>query len=133
AGKEERGDITAQTTTITAGSATGAISATVDGTKATVTTGSGNDSITVDTATQTKDIDLGDGDDTLTYSTATMGVPTGTTDGGAGTDTIAMTSSSAQSLDANTNFASAITSFERLTMGDRIDVTGGVTIDTKNL
>ncbi|MGM4247055.1 beta strand repeat-containing protein [Sulfurimonas hydrogeniphila] len=133
AGNVAMGDISAATTTITAGSATGAISATVDGTKATVTTGSGNDSITVDTATQTKDIDLGDGDDTLTYSTATMGVPTGTTDGGAGTDTIAMTSSSAQSLDANTNFASAITSFERLTIVDRIDVTGGVTIDTKNL
>lgn len=41
-----------------------------------------------------------------------MGVPAAATNGGEGTDTVAMTSASAASLDANTNFATAITGFE---------------------
>ncbi|MFA5270636.1 MAG: hypothetical protein WC400_03470, partial [Patescibacteria group bacterium] len=134
AGDVTMGDISAATTTITAGTATGAISATVDGTKATVTTGSGNDSITVDTATQTKAINLGAGDDTLTYSIATMGLPTGATAGGEGTDTIKMTFASAQSLDANTNFATAISGFERLTISDQaVMTTADITVDLEAL
>ncbi len=135
AGNVTMGDISAATKTITAGTATGNISATVDGTKATVTTGDGNDSITVDTATQTKAINLGAGDDTLTYSTATMGVPTGATAGGDGTDTVAMTFASAQALDGNTNFATAITGFERLTITDQavMAANADITIDLEAL
>lgn len=133
AGNVTMGDISAATTTITAGSATGAISATVDGTKATVTTGSGNDSITVDTAAISKAINLGAGSDTLTLATGSTTVPTASVDGGAGTDTISMTVASAVAYDNNTNFASAITGFDRLTISDRVDVTGGVTLDLEAL
>ena len=119
AGNVTMGDISAATTTITAGTATGAISATVDGTKATVTTGSGADSISVDTTTLTKNINLGAGDDTLTLSNAgTSVLATGTVTGGEGTDTLAMNHATAASLDANTNVQTAYTSFERLKITD---------------
>lgn len=135
AGNVTMGDISATVKTITAGTATGKISATVDGGVATVTTGSGNDSITVDTAGISKAISLGAGDDTLTLSAAGAAtVPTAAVAGGAGEDTIKMNSASAQALDGNTNFKSAITGFERLNISDTIDVTAGnVTIDLENL
>jgi len=130
AGDVTLGDISTASVKLDASAATGDISATVDGTKAVVTTGTGDDSITVDTAAISKAINLGAGDDTLTLSAATAGVPTAAVAGGAGTDTIAMTSASAQALDGNTNFATAISGFERLTVSDQVDVVAGnVTID----
>ena len=127
------GDISADATALTASASTGAISATVDGTKAVVTTGSGNDTVTVDTAGISKNIDLGSGDDTLVLNTDTTTVPTGAVTGGAGTDTLSMTIASAAAFDANTNLATAVTDFERLTISDRVDVDGGVTIDLEAL
>ncbi|TCO73760.1 DUF4214 domain-containing protein [Chromatocurvus halotolerans] len=140
AGNVTLGDISGATKTLDASGATGNISATVDGTTATVTTSSGNDSITVDTAGLSKNISLGGGNDTLTFSEATANVPTaGTVDGGDGVDTVAMTSASAQALDNNTNFATAISGFERLTItdtvvnDDTVDQVDTIVIDTAAL
>lgn len=133
AGDVALGDISASATSVDAGTATGDISATVAGDTADVTTNTGDDAITVDTAALSKDVDLGAGNDTLTLSAATASVPTGTVAGGADTDTVAMTFASAQALDGNTNFATAISGFERLTISDQVDVDGDVTIDLEAL
>ncbi len=134
-GNVTMGDISATTKAVSAAAATGAVSATVDGTKATVATGSGNDTITVDTADLSKNVDLGAGDDRLVLSAATANVPTGSVKGGDGTDTIAMTFTSAQALDGNTNFATAIDSFERLAITDQavLAADADVTIDMEAL
>lgn len=129
AGNVALGDISAASKSLDASAATGNISAIVDGTKATVTTSGGNDAITVNTATQTKDIDLGAGNDTLTYSNATISVPTGAANGGDGIDTVAMTSASAEALDANTNFATAISGFERLAITDALAASADVDLE----
>lgn len=116
--------------TVSAASASGKISATVDGTKATVTTGSGADTITVSTADTLKAIDLGAGDDTLHLSASTANIPTAAVNGGDGTDTVKMTFASAQALAANTGFKAAISNFERLTISDTATLTSAdVTVD----
>jgi S-layer protein len=134
AGNVTLGDISATAETLNASAATGAISATVAGDTATVTTGTGNDAITVDTAAISKAINLGEGDDTLTLSAATASVPTAAVDGGAGNDTVAMTFASAQALDGNTNFQTAISGFERLTISDQaVMTTADITVDMEAL
>lgn len=135
AGDVTLGDVSPAATDITASTATGDISATVDN-STNVATGAGADTITIE-ATATNDIDgtvnLGAGNDTLVLDGDDNTVPTGTVDGGADNDTVSMTSANAQAYDNNTNFATAISGFERLTISDRIDVTGGVTIDLEAL
>lgn len=134
AGDVNLGDISGTATSVAASAATGNITATVDGTKAVVTTGTGNDAITVDTAGISKAITLGAGDDTLILSAATANVPTAAVAGGDGVDTVSMTFASAQALDANTNFKTAISGFERLTISNQaVLTTADVTIDLEAL
>ena len=124
------GNISGATTTALTSTTTGDVSAQVDGTKATVTTGSGNDTITLSNAAAiSKAINLGAGDDTLILAAGTTAIPTVAVNGGAGTDTISMTTISAESYDANTNFASAISGFERLTISNATNAV----IEAKNL
>jgi len=124
------GDISATAESLSASAATGDISATVDGTKAVVTTGTGDDSITVDTAGISKAINLGEGDDTLTLGNpGTATVPTAAVAGGAGVDTIAMNTASAASLDDNTNFATAISGFERLAVTNQLATSADVDLE----
>jgi S-layer protein len=131
AGNVTLGDVATAATDITASTATGNISATVDN-STNVATGSGNDTITIKTGA-TNDIDgtveLGDGDDTLVLDADDTTLPTGTVDAGDGTDTISMTTTSAAAYDDNTNFATAITGFERL----KISNATAATIEADNL
>jgi S-layer protein len=136
AGDVVLGDVAAAATDITASTATGDISATVDN-STNVATGAGDDVVTVK-AGATNDIDgivdLGAGDDTLVLDDNDTAVPTGTVAGGEGTDTISMTLASAAGYDGNTNFATAIAGFERLTISDAPDMDGAaVTLDMEAL
>ena len=126
-GDVDLGDISVATVTaLTASAAKGAISATVDASKATVTTGAGDDSITVKVAANvTKAIDLGAGNDRLDLSTITTvnAATTATIAGGAGTDTVVLAAANAAfaNLSSDTNsaiFKSKVTGFEKLEIGD---------------
>ncbi|MGJ0311940.1 beta strand repeat-containing protein [Aliarcobacter cryaerophilus] len=129
AGDVTLGNISTTATSLTS-TTTGDVSVTVDGTKATVTTGSGNDTITLSNAAAiSKAINLGDGDDTLILAAGTTAIPTAAVAGGNGTDTISMTTISAEAYDANTNFAAAISGFERLIISNAT----AATIEADNL
>jgi S-layer protein len=104
-------------TALTAGSASGDITATVDSDVATVTTGAGDDDITV-LDDISKAISLGDGDDMLTLAAAS--VPTANVNGGNGTDTLGLLAADAATLDVDTDLADALTSFERLEITDAL-------------
>jgi S-layer protein len=130
------GDLSAvaSLTSIDASGTSGDNSATIDASNATYTGGTGADALTLGADTVSKAIDLGAGDDTLTLNAATTTVPTATVAGGDGTDTVSMDSTSADSFDANTNFATAISGFEQLLISDKVDVdTADVTIDVEAL
>jgi S-layer protein len=123
----------ASLTSIDASGTSGDNSATIDASVATYTGGTGADDLSLGADTVSKAIDLGAGDDTLTLNAATTTVPTATVTGGDGVDTVSMDSTSADSFDANTNFATAISGFERLVISDTVAVDGGVAIDLEAL
>ncbi|WP_416369495.1 DUF4214 domain-containing protein [Tritonibacter mobilis] len=127
AGAVNLDDVSATIETLAAGTATGVITATVDGTKAAVTTGDGADVITINTAGLSKAVDLGAGDDTLILTGAAT-TPTATIDGGAGTNTLSLTDATAAARGGDTNFGSAFTNFSTLSVG-----AGASTLDVKNL
>jgi hypothetical protein len=127
AGNVNLGDVSATIETLAASTATGVITATVDGTKAAVTTGDGADVITINTAGLSKAVDLGAGDDTLILTGAAT-TPTATINGGAGTNILSLTDATAAARDGDTNFGSAFTNFSTLSVG-----AGASTIDVKNL
>jgi S-layer protein len=120
-------------TSIDASGTSGDNSATIDASVATYTGGTGADDLSLGADTVSKAIDLGAGDDTLTLNAATTTVPTATVTGGDGVDTVSMDSTSAYSFAANTNFATAISGFERLVISDTVAVDGGVAIDLEAL
>ncbi len=98
---------------------TGAVTVTIDGTKATYAGGAGKDTVNLSNTTAvSKVIDLGAGDDTLVLGAGTTVVPTETLKGGDGTDTLSMTTASANSFGGATTFAGKLSSFERLTIND---------------
>ncbi|WP_416369504.1 beta strand repeat-containing protein [Tritonibacter mobilis] len=129
AGAVNLGDASDDLTTLSAGSATGAITATVDGTKAVVTTGTGADAISIDTATITKNVNLGDGNDTLTLTQNAVATPTSSVDGGAGTNTLAINSTLADASDNTTAFGAGFTNFGVLKITDA----SAATLNVKNL
>ncbi len=111
---------------------TGAVSVTIDGSKATYTGGSGVDTVSLATATAlTKAIDLGAGDDSLSFGTVEVRGSTAALSGGAGTDTISMSVAAANALDDSKQ--SFITNFERLTLNDQAKVAADVTLNLANL
>lgn len=100
---------------------TGAVTVTIDGTKATYAGGAGKDTVNLSNTTAvSKVIDLGAGDDTLVLGTGTTAVPTEILKGGEGTDTLSMTTASANSFGGATTFAGKISGFERLTINDSV-------------
>jgi len=109
---------------------TGAVTVTIDGTKATYTGGAGVDSVTVSNAGTaiTKAIDLGGNDDTLKLD-GTVVVPTATLKGGDGTDTLSMTIASAAALDGDTVFKGKLDTFEHLTLNNNAMGGADQTID----
>ncbi|MBO9543516.1 hypothetical protein, partial [Caulobacter sp.] len=114
AGAFDAGDLTSfsNLTTLSAGTATGAITAKVDGGVTAVSTGSAADVLTVTGASISKSIATGDGDDTVTLSNAaTIGA---TIDGGAGShDVLKLSAAAAASAFATTY----VTGFEVLDIG----------------
>jgi S-layer protein len=115
-------------TSINTTGTTGAVSASIDGSKATYTGGKGVDTVTlIATDSLTKAIDLGAGDDTLSFGTLAVKGSTAAVAGGEGTDTLAMSSKAAESL--STAAVTFITGFERLTISDNVSAK----IDLANL
>ncbi len=119
---------------------TGGITTTINANSAVITGGitdyifsAAADTVTLSAATIDTDVTLGAGDDSLTLAAGT-GVPTGALAGGDGTDSISMTLATAAGLDGNTNFATAISGFERLVINDAPDMNGAaVTLDLEAL
>ena len=137
AGTTAAGGLTAataiNTTGMTAGKATFTIA---DGTKTSYTGGAGVDTVTVQSANIaiTKAIDLGAGDDKLTLEgsgSTTVAVPTANLNGGAGTNTIAMSGASAAALSANGDFAAKIDNFQKLEITDTANA--ATTINMANM
>lgn len=110
---------------------TGAVTVSIDGTKATYTGGAGKDTVTLTTVAPTKAISLGAGDDkvTLAAGTTAMGA-NGTIAGGDGTDTLVMVAADAVTASGGAAFASKVTGFERLEV---TGATGAQAIDTAAL
>lgn len=114
---------------------TGAVTLTLDGSKAVYTGGAGVDKVTISNANTAiaKAIDLGAGDDTLTLNVVgatTVAVPTVDLKGGDGIDTIAMSAADAVALSANGTFAGKIDGFEKLSIGN---ATTAGTVNLANL
>lgn len=110
---------TAPTTSVDASASTGGVTlVTALATTATFTGGSGKDSITQ--GASTKAVAMGAGDDTVTWSGAALGSG-GSTDGGAGTDTINLTAANAATVTSNATlgaaFAASISNFEKFGIG----------------
>jgi len=81
----------------------------------------GNDVVGVFNDLIDVDITLGAGNDSLTLNADSTVAVAGTVTGGAGTaDTVSMTIASAEGYDNNTNFATAVTGFERLVISDAV-------------
>lgn len=103
---------------IDASGTSGNVTATIDSGIAAADTvaysgGTGTDTVTLTAdATVDGDISLGDGDDKLTLTASTTAI-SGTVSGGAGTDTISMDTTSAESLD-DVNDLTNLSGFERL-------------------
>lgn len=122
-------------TSVNTTATTGAVTLSIDGTKATYTGGAGVDTVTLATGTAlTKAIDLGAGDDTLIFGAAVSG-STATLSGGDGTDTLSMTVAHAAALDATKQ--TFYTNFEHLTISDAYgtdnDSQATETLDLANL
>lgn len=103
---------------------TGAVTVAIDGGKATYAGGAGADSVSLLAATTaiSKAINLGDGTDRLdlTLLDATKLANTDaavTLNGGAGTDTIALSAAAAGTLSSSAAFAAKFTAFEKLEVG----------------
>lgn len=97
----------------------------------TFTGGAGADAVTLANAMETA-VNMGDGNDKVTYggATSTTAGKVGSVTGGAGTDTISMTSTQAAAADGTAAFNTSFTSFEVLEInnalanGDTIDLEG---------
>lgn len=113
---------TANVTSVDTTGTTGAVTLTLDGSKAVYTGGAGADRVTISNANTAiaKAIDLGAGDDTLTLNVTagSVAVPTVDLKGGDGVDTIAMSAADAVALSANGTFAGKIDGFEKLSIGN---------------
>ncbi len=118
------------TTDVNASATSGAVTASIDASKATYEGGSGVDTITLTSATVSKAISLGDGNDTLNLANGTT-VLTSVVDGGAGTNTLAMSADDAITASATTAFGNQITNFGALTLNAGTG-TGG-TVNLANL
>jgi S-layer protein len=125
-------------TTVTSSNTAGVtLGTTAVGGAVTVTMGSGADKVIMSNAA-TKPIDLGDGNDQLTYggAVATATTSLGAATGGAGTDTIVMSSTEAAAADGTSVFNSKFTGFEVLKIedtvatGDNINLSGLGNINT---
>lgn len=126
---------TALVTSVDTTGTTGAVTLTLDGSKATYAGGAGVDKVTITNANTAiaKAIDLGAGDDTLTLNVVgatTVAVPTVDLKGGDGVDTIALSAADAVALSANGTFAGKIDGFEKLSVGN---ATTAGTVNLANL
>ncbi len=110
---------------------TGGVTATIETLSTSVGTiteyvfSAGNDVVTLAETTVNTKITLGAGDDKITLASGTTAIPTAAVNGGADTDTISMTFASADAFNIDTNFAAAISGFERLEINNVYD--GGIT------
>jgi len=125
----------AAVTSVNTSATTGAVTATINATKATYTGGAGVDTVTLATGTAlTKAVDLGDGDDTLIFDAAVTG-STAKLSGGNGTDTVSMTVAHADALDVTTQ--TFYTNFERLTLNNAAGTNDGnvdaIAVNLENL
>jgi len=108
-------DLSAATVTdVNASATSGAVTVTVDASKATYEGGSGADKVTLSNTAATKAVTLGDGDDTLILSNGTL--PTAAISAGNGTDTLQMTAANAATASGSAAFAAVVTGFEHLTL-----------------
>ena len=99
---------------------TGTSTITVDASVATYTGGAGVDAVTTKAATAiSKAIDLGAGDDTLTIGAGPTGV-TAAVSGGDGVDTLVISTSDADAIDADAAILSKISGFEKLTLSGAV-------------
>lgn len=99
---------------------TGTSTITVDASVATYTGGAGVDAVTTKAATAiSKAIDLGAGDDTLTIGAGPTGV-TAAVSGGDGVDTLVISTSDADAVDADAAILSKISGFEKLTLSGAV-------------
>lgn len=103
----------ATVTDVNASATSGAVTATIDATKATYEGGSGVDTVTTSAAAPTKAISLGAGNDSLTLASGTTAV-TGLITGGDGTDKLTMVAADAVTASGSAAFATKVTGFEVL-------------------
>ncbi|MGH8854394.1 MAG: DUF4214 domain-containing protein [Telluria sp.] len=114
---------------VNATATTGAITATIDGDKTAFASGAGKDVVILAGAIAlTKAINLGAGDDSLSFGALAVTGSSVVIDGGAGTDTLSMTTAAAGGLDGAA--VTFYTGFERLTISD---AGAADTIDLANL
>ena len=110
----------ANQTSFTTTGTTGAVTATIDASKATYTGGEGVDTVTLTNAAVAKNIALGGGNDTLdasATSAANLG-GTFTFDGGTGTNTLKLAAADAVALSGATTFEGKISNFQKLSLGN---------------
>lgn len=97
---------------------TGTVTVSIDGTKATYTGGAGVDNVTlISSAAITKAVNLGAGDDVLTFTGTNVPTVDGKIDGGAGTNTLALSAADAATLSNTASFEAAISNFQKVSIG----------------
>lgn len=97
------------------------------------TGGAGKDAVTL--GATTKAIAMGAGDDTVTLTGATLGTG-GSVDAGDGSDTLSMAAADAATASATTGataFATKISNFEKLELGQVVAASGDVTVNLAGL
>ena len=118
-------------TDVNASGTSGAVSASIDSSKATYEGSTGADTITLTSTTVSKAVALGAGNDTLNLAAGTTSL-TAVVDGGADTDTLGMAAADAATASLNNLFMSKFTGFEKLSLGQ---VAAGATnsVDLSNM
>lgn len=129
AGLNSGGLATGTITSVDASGTSGAMTVSIDPTKATYLGGSGADALTFTATAPTKTASLGAGNDTLTLAAGTTS-STALLDAGEGTgDTLSMAVADAVTASATATFETMITGFEKLTLTGSLAATGTVDLD----
>lgn len=115
-------------TDVNASAASGAVSASIDASKATYEGSTGADTITLTSTTVSKAVTLGAGNDKLTLAAGTTALAA-VANGGDGTDTLSMQAADAATASAATAFQAGFTGFEKLDL----TAEGTSTIDLSKL
>lgn len=116
-------------TSVNTSGTTGAVTSTIDGSKATYTGGAGVDTVALSASVVGKAIALGAGNDIVDGTLATL-TGTFTLDAGDGTDTLVLSETQAAALSGDAAFEAKMSGFEKLSIGL---TSAARTVDLSNL